>query len=98
MASDESLLEVSGEPYPLLHLFSSEDVFSFLDELVGAHLHILIEEIATEDLLSVLNVEQVGEDEGQRESALRHELQVLVVEEHVIVVQKHELIIYKYTD
>jgi hypothetical protein len=67
-------------------------VLSFLDQLIGAHLYILIKQIASEDLLSVLVVDQVGAEEKQTESALSHKLHVLVVEENVIVVQKQELI------
>jgi hypothetical protein len=67
-------------------------VLSLLDQLIGAHLYILIKQIASEHLLSVLVVDQVGAEEKQTESALSHKLHVLVVEENVIVVQKQELI------
>lgn len=91
MASHESLLEVGGEPHPLLHVLSAEEVLSLLDELVSAHLHILVEEVAAEDLLAVAVVKNVRSSEKETQSALGHELHVLVMEEDVVVVEEQEL-------
>ena len=87
----QGLLEVGGEPDPLFHVLTAEEVLALLDELVGAHLHVLIEEVAAEDLLSVSVVQHVGGHEEEAEGALGHELHVLVVEEDVVVVQEQEL-------
>lgn len=90
MASHESLLEISSEPNPLLHLFASQERFSFLDQLVSSHLDVLVEEVASEDLLSVLEVKHVGHKEEQTKSGFSCELQVLIVEENVVVVKEQE--------
>lgn len=91
MGSDECLLEVSSEPDPLLHILTAEEVLSLLHELIGAHLYILVEEVAAEDLFAVAVVQDVGGHEQQTEGGLGNELQVLVVEEDVIVVEEEEL-------
>ena len=87
----ECLLEVSSEPYPLLHVLAAEQVLSLLDELIGAHLYVLVEEVAAEDLLAIAVVQDVGGHEQEPEGGLGNELQVLVVEEDVIVVEEQEL-------
>ena len=92
VASDECLLEVSSEPDPLLHILTAEEVLSLLDELIGAHLDVLVEEVAAEDLFAIAIVQDVGSHEQQAEGGLGNELQVLVVEEDVIVVEEQELI------
>lgn len=91
VGSHECLLEVSSEPYPLLHVLAAEQVLSLLDELIGAHLHVLVEEVAAEDLLAIAVVQDVGGHEQEPEGGLGNELQVLVVEEDVIVVEEQEL-------
>ena len=91
MASDECLLEVSSEPDPLLHILTAEEVLSLLDELIGAHLYVLVEEVAAEDLFTIAVVQDIGCHEQQTESSFGNELQVLVVEEDVIVVEEEEL-------
>ena len=91
MASHESLLEIGGEPDPPLHVLSAEEVLSLLDKLISAHLHILVEEVAAEDLLAIAVVQDVGGHEQEPEGRLGNELQVLVVEEDVIVVEEQEL-------
>ena len=91
MASHESLLEISGKPNPFLHVFSTEEVLSLLDELIGAHLHVLVEEVAAEDLLAIAVVKNVGSSEKETQSALGHELHILVMEEDVVVVEEQEL-------
>ena len=67
-------------------------MFAFLDKFVSAHLHILIEEIATQHLLAVTVVENVRSHEEETEGALCHELHVLVVEEDVVVVEEETLL------
>ena len=91
MASHESLLEISGEPNPFLHVFSTEEVLSLLDELICAHLDVLVEEVAAEHLLAVTVVQHVRGHEQQTQCALGDELHVLVVEEDVVVVEEQEL-------
>ena len=96
MASHEGLLEVSGEPNPLLHVLSSEEVLSLLNELISAHLDVLVEEVAAEDLLAIAVVENVGGSEEKTQSALGHELHILVMEEDVVVVKEQELYIVSF--
>ena len=91
MASDESFLEVGSVPDPLLHLLSSEQVLSLLDQLVSSHLHVLVEQVATEHLLPVLVVEGVGGHEEHSQGCLCHKLEVLVMEESIVVVEEEEL-------
>jgi hypothetical protein len=54
-------------------------------------LDILVKEVASEDLLSVLEVDGVRRDEEETEQTLGHELHVLVVEKHIVVVEEQEL-------
>jgi len=91
VATHEGFLKIGSEPDPTLHVFSTEKVLSLLDKLIGTHLDVLIEEVATEDLLSVTIVEDVRGHEEKSKSSLGHELHVLVVEEDVIVVQEQAL-------
>ena len=91
MASHKSLLEVGGEPDPSLHVLSAEEVLSLLHQLVSAHLHVLVEEVAAEHLLAIAVVQHVRGHEQQTQGALGHELHVLVVEEDVVVVKEKEL-------
>ena len=90
MASDESFLEVGGVPDPLLHLLALEEVLSLLDKLIGSHLDVLVEEVASQHLLPVLGVQHLGVQESVPEHCLSHELEVLVMEEHVVVVEEQE--------
>ena len=90
VAPDEGFLEVGGVPDPLLHLIALEEVLSLLDEFVSSHLNVLIEEVASENLLSVLGVQHLGVQESVTKHCLRDELEVLVMEEHVVVVQEQE--------
>ena len=90
VASDESFLEVSGVPDPLLHLLALEEVFSLLDKLIGSHLDVLVEKVASQHLLPVLGVQHLGVQESVPEHCLSHELEVLVMEEHVVVVKEQE--------
>ena len=87
----KSLLKIGSIPDPSLHFLGLEEVFSLSDELISAHLHVLIEQVTSEDLLSVFVVEQVGDREEAPHGQLGRELQVLVVEKDVVVVQEHEL-------
>ena len=86
MASHKSLLHVSGEPYPLFHFLTSQQVLSFLDKLVSSHLYVLVEQVASKDLFTILVVKHVGGHEEKSEGGLGHELHVLIVEEDVVVV------------
>ena len=86
----EGLLKVGRVPDPPLHVLRPEHVLALLDELVSAHLHVLIEQIAAQDLLSVLVVDSIVGQEHETESGLGDKLHVLVVEENVVVVQEEE--------
>ena len=90
MATHESLLEIGGPPDPLFHLISFEEVLAFGNELIGAKLDVLIEEVATEDLLAILVVDEVADNEERAEGGLGHESHVSVVEHDVVVVKEHE--------
>ena len=79
VTSDEGLLKIGSEPDPFLHLFSTEKWLTFLDELISAHLDVLIEEVASKHLLSVLVVDCVGVDEERTHDGFGNELEVLVV-------------------
>ena len=57
MASDKSLLKISRIPNPLFHVFTFEGICSLFDKFISSHLNVLIEEVATENLLSVLVVD-----------------------------------------
>ena len=81
MCAHESLLEISREPNPFLHFFTAKQVFSFFDQLVSAHLNVLVKQIATQNLLSVLVIELVAHYEQKTEGGLGNKLHVLVVEE-----------------
>lgn len=91
VASHQGLLQVGAEPDPLLHGVASQQVLSLLHKFVSSHLDVLVEEVAAEDLLAILVVDEVGEVEEQAQGALGRELHVLVVEHHVVVVQEHQL-------
>ena len=90
MTSDESLLEISRPPDPFLHFFTSEHVLSLPDEFISSHLNVLIEQVASQHLLSVLVINGLGMEERVSEDCLGDEVEVLVVEEVVIVVQEQE--------
>lgn len=91
VASHESLLEVSAEPDPLLHGIASEEVLSLLHEFISTELHVLVEQVAAEDLLAILVIDKVDVVEQRAQGHLGHEGVVLVVEEGVVVVQEHQL-------
>ena len=63
VTSDEGLLKIGSEPDEFLHLFSTEKWLTFLNELISTHLDVLIEEVASKDLLSVLVVDEVRIEE-----------------------------------
>ena len=90
MASDESLLEVGGPPHPSLHVLATEEVLSLSDELVSSHLDVLVEQVAPEDLLLILSIEELGVEEGVAQYSLSNKLEVLVMEEHIVVVEEEE--------
>lgn len=68
-------------------------MLSLFYEFISSHLHILIEQVASEDLLSILKVDLIGEKEQESEGGFSHKLQVLVVEEYIVVVKEQELCI-----
>lgn len=90
VAPGQGLLEVGGIPDPLGHGLALEQGLSLLDQLVGSHLDVLVEEVAPQHLLTVFKVDHVREDPGQAEGRLGHEGKVLVVEECSIVVEEEE--------
>ena len=90
MGAHQSLLEIGRVPDPLLHFSAVQQVLALLNQLVGSHLHVLVKEIAAEDLLPVLVVNIVRGDEEQREGSLGNELEVLIVEEHIVVIEEEE--------
>jgi hypothetical protein len=63
MASHKSLLEISSEPNPLLHVLTTEQVLSFLDKLISSHLDILIEQVTSKYLLSIFEIKSVRSEE-----------------------------------
>ena len=91
MGSEMCIRDSHLEPEPLLHLGAPKQVLPFLNELIGSHLDILIEQVASENLLSIPGIDEVGGKEEDAESSLGDKLHVLVVEEEVVVVQEDEL-------
>ena len=90
MASDESFLQIGSVPDPSLHLISSEQMFSFSNELISSHLNVLIKEVATKNLLSVLVIEQLRVHQRQTQHALSCEEHVFIVEKDVVVIKEQE--------
>ena len=90
MSSHQSFLHVSSVPNPLLHGFSSEEGGSFLNELVSTHLNVLIEQVASQNLLAIFSIKHVGSEEHLNCEHLGDECEVLVLEEHVVVVKHSE--------
>jgi hypothetical protein len=74
VASNEGFLEISCKPNPFLHLVALQEWFSLLNKLICPHLDVLIEEVTSEYLLSVLEVEQVGRGKQETESGFGCEL------------------------
>jgi hypothetical protein len=66
-------------------------VFSFLDELISTHLHVLVKQVASKHLLSVLEVDPIGGEEEESKSSLSGKMEVLIVEHYVVVVQEQKL-------
>ena len=90
VASNKSLLEVGRPPDELLHVLGLEHVLSLTDELISSHLDVLIKEVASKYLLSVLSVHKLGVHESVTHDGLGDKLEVLVVEEHVVVIEEQE--------
>ena len=63
MSAHKSFLEYSGVPSPLGHGFTSKDGLPLLDKLIGSHLNVIVEKVATEGLLSILVVDHIGRHE-----------------------------------
>ena len=70
VASNESLLEVGTVPDPPLHVLTFKEWLSFPDEFISTHLHILVEKIASQDLLSVFSIQYLRVDKGISEDGL----------------------------
>ena len=90
MASYQSLLNTGSVPDPIFHVLALKGLFSLPYELVCPHLDILIEEVASEHLLSVLSVESLGVKESISKHCLVDEMEALIVEEHIVIVKEKE--------
>lgn len=90
VGAHEGFLEIGSVPDPSGHGLTSEEGLSLLDKLISSHLDVLVKEVATEDLLSVLVVDHVGGNEEHSKGDLGRVLQVLVVEVHVVIVKEDE--------
>lgn len=90
VSAHKSFLEVGTVPNPTLHFVGVEELLTLFDELVSTHLHILVEEVAAEDLFAVLVVDGVGGGEEEHKHSLGWELHILVVEEDIVVVEEDE--------
>ena len=88
MASDKSLLKISGVPNPFFHVVTFEGICSFLDKFISSHLNVLIEEVATENLLSVLIVYHLWVEESISKNSFVDKLHVSIVEHDIIVIQE----------
>ena len=88
MASDKSFFKIGSVPDPSLHIFTLEKMSSLGNKFISSHLDVLIEEVATEHLLSILIVDQLRVEESISEDSFIHELHVSVMEHDVIVVQE----------
>jgi hypothetical protein len=65
VGAHESLLEISGEPNPLLHVLGVEEGLTLADKLISTHLHVLVEQVAAENLLAILIVKLVASNEQE---------------------------------
>ncbi len=63
-------------------------MFTLLNKFVGSHLDVLVKQVSSKDLLSVLVVDVVGCKEQKAKNHLSDKLEVFVVEKHVVVVQE----------
>jgi hypothetical protein len=54
-------------------------------------LYVLIEQVASEDLLSVFEIDLIGKEEQESKSSLCHKLQIFIVEKDVVIVKEQEL-------
>jgi hypothetical protein len=63
-------------------------MFSFLDQLIGSQLDVLIKQVTSQDLFSVFVIDAVGVVEEEAESCFGYELEILVVEEDIVVVKE----------
>jgi hypothetical protein len=90
MAPNQSFLEISRPPNPLFHIVGFEEVSSLSNKFISSHLDVLIEEITSKHLLSILSIENLRMYEGVSENCLSDKLETLISEEHVKVVQEQE--------
>jgi len=63
VSTHEGLLEIGGEPNPLLHVLRVEEGLTLADKFISAHLNVLVEKVAAENLLAILVVELVASNE-----------------------------------
>ena len=90
VTSDEGLLEILGPPDPFSHGWACKEVGSLLDDFVGSHLDVLIEQVASKHLLSVFVVVRLRCEEEGTQYGLANEVEVLVMEEDVVVIKEQE--------
>jgi len=90
VASDKSFFKIGSVPNPSLHIFTLEKMLSLGNKFISSHLDVLIEEVASKNLLSVLSVEHLWVQESISKNSLSDELEILVMEEHVVVIQEQE--------
>ena len=90
MASDKSFLKISGVPDPSLHFVALEHVFSFSNKLICSHLNVLIEKVTSENLFSVLIIDELRMEESIPEYCFIDKSHILVVEEKIVVIQEQE--------
>jgi len=65
-------------------------MLSLLNEFISSHLDVLIEQVASKHLLSVLSIQHLGVQESITKHCFSDELEVLVMEEHIIVVKEQK--------
>ena len=88
MASNKSFFKIGSIPNPFFHIFTLEKMLSLLNKFISSHLNVLIEEVATENLLSVLIVYHLRMEEGISKDCFIDKLHVSVVEHDVIVIKE----------
>ena len=88
MHESHCLFQICCIPYPLLEFRRFEDGLSLLDQLVSSQLHIFIEQVASEHLLSVSQVVSLVAEPETAYKGLCGKGEVFVVEEGVVVIKK----------
>ena len=90
VASDKSLLKIGWVPDPSLHFVALEHMFSLSNKLICSHLNILVKQVTSEHLFSVLVVDELRVEESITENCFIDEGHILIVEEKVVVIQEQE--------